>query len=287
MGKYSTQAEIKLYPGPGQAASASGHAMIFRLWTLCRGLTVDGCGWLSRSDVVSALESIGLARTAWNRYVDDPAFPIFFTLDERHNSVYLHSLEFVCRHYGTIPGRPVYIPTKQLYGKQAFRAAIHAAQFDADGRRVGRSTLAAETGVSASSQRRYEKITGVQTEQNYVFAFIDDHNELPIPDSLADRRNDGYVTKLENGDTVILWQTVNRIFDKTRNNAPVGMSRRVARRVRRPVVYGDGERRRKYFVKRLNDKNARGTIAVYAGRVDIHHGAIRGALWQHLQCVRN
>ena len=125
--------------------------MIFRLWTLCRGLTVDGCGWLSRSDVVSALESIGLARTAWNRYVDDPAFSIFFTLAD-DDRLYLHSLEFVCRHYDTIPEHPVYISTKQLYGKQAFRAAIHAAQFDADGRRVGRSTLAKETGVSGPIQ---------------------------------------------------------------------------------------------------------------------------------------
>lgn len=287
MDKCTTQSEIKLYPGPGLAALANGHETLFRLWTLCRGLTVDGCGWVSRAGVLAALESIGLSRAGWYRAIDDPAFSVFFTQADDDDRLYQHSLEFVCRHYDTIPGRPVYIPTKKLTRIKTFRAAIHAAQFDARGRRVGRSTLAEETGVSATSQRRYEKAEGVQTEQNYIYAPIDCSGELPVPDSLADRRDDGYVTQLDDGQTVIIWQNVNRIYNENRNNAPVGMARRVARNVRRPVVYGDGERRQKYFVERLTGRGARGIVAVYAGQVNIHHGAIRGALWQHLEVVRN
>ena len=284
---YSTSAEKKLYPGPGRAAMSSGHETMFRLWTLCRGLTVDGCGWLDRSDVLTALESIGLSRAAWYRAIDDPALAIFFTYDETSDRLYLHSLEFVCRAYDCIPGRAVNVPLKRLGRMQSFRAAIYAAQYDAKGRRVGRSTLAEEIGASPSSQRRYEALEGLQTEQNYIYAPIDHTGELPIPDSLADRRDDGYVTKLGNGETVILWQTVNTIRNENRNNAPVGMARRVARRVRRPAVYGGGERRQKYFVERLTGRGARGLVAVYAGRVNIHHGAISGALWQHLEVVRN
>ena len=285
--KYTTSEKIKLYPGPGRVARASGHAPSFRLWTLCRGLTVDGCGWLSRADVLTALASIGLSRAAWYRAIDADAFPIYFTLDERTERIYLHSLEYICRHYETIPGQPVYVPAKKLHRMQTFRAAIHAAQFDTKGRRVGRGTLAEESGVSASSQRRYEALEGVQTEHNYIYAPMDVEGDLPIPESLTERRDSGYVTQLQDGETVILWQTVNRIYNETRNNAPVGMARRVARKVRRPVVYGDGERRQKYFVERLTGRGARGVVAVYAGRVNIHHGAIKGALWQHLEIVRN
>lgn len=286
MDNSSTSAEIKLYPGPGRAALASGHETLFRLWTLCRGLTVDGCGWLSRADVVSALSSIGLSRAAWYRAIDDPALSTFFTYDETSDRLYLHSLEFICQAYDCIPGRAVYVPLKRLGRMQTFRAACYAALYDAKGRRVGRSTLAEETGASASSQRRYEALEGLQTEHNYIYAPVDHTGELPIPDSLADRRDDGYVTRLGNGETVILWQTVNTYKNENRNNAPVGMARRVARRVRRPADYGGGERRT-YFVQRLTGRGARGVVAVYAGRVNIHQGAIFGALWQHLEVVRN
>ena len=261
---------------------------MFRLWTLCRGLTVDGCGWVARADVLTALESIGLSpRAAWYRAIDDPAFPIFFSHDEQKDWLWLNSLESVCLTYGCIPGRAVYVPLKRLGRMQTFRAACYAAQYDAKGRRVGRSTLAEETGASPSSQRRYEALEGLQTEHNYIYAPVDHTGELPIPDSLTDRRDDGYVTKLGNGETVILWQTVNTYKNENRNNAPVGMARRVARRVRRPVDYGDGERRQRYFVERLTGRGARGVVAVYAGRVNIHQGAIFGALWQHLEVVRN
>lgn len=267
---------------------ASGHETLFRLWTLCRGLTADGCGWLDRSDVLTALESIGLARSAWYRAINDPAFDVYFTHDETSDRLFLHSLEFVCRAYDCIPGRAVNVPLKRLGRMQAFRAAIYAALYDDKGRRVGRSTLADETGASASSQRRYEALEGLQTEHNYIYAPIDYTGDLPIPDSLADLRDGGYVTKLGNGETVILWQSVNTIRNENRNNAPVGMARRVARRVRRsPVDYGDGERRQKYFVERLTGRGARGVVAVYAGRVNIHQGVIKGVLWQHLQVVRN
>lgn len=289
MRQYSTpnrETEVKLYPGPGLAALSCGQETLFRLWSLCRGLTVDGCGWLSRGDVLAALESIGLARSAWYRAIDDPALSAFFTYDPRGDRLYLHSLEYVCRHYDTIPDGPVYVPLKQLHRIQTFRAAIYAAQFDAKGRRVGRSTLAEETGVSASSQRRYEALEGVQTEHNYIYAPVNHTGDLPVPDSLADRRDDGYVTNLEDGSTVIIWQSVNRIFNERRNKAPVGMARRVARRVRRPVDYGDGERRR-YFVQKLTGRGVRGVVAVYAGRIDLWAGAHRGALWQHLEVVRN
>ena len=288
MDKYNTSEETKIYPGPGRAAMAMGHETLFRLWTLCRGLTADGCGWVSRTDVLTALESIGLARSAWYRAVDDPALAIFFTYDETSDRLFLHSLEFVCRAYDCIPGRAVNVPLKRLGRMQTFRAAIYAAQYDAKGRRVGRSTLADETGASASSQRRYEALEGLQTEHNYIYAPVDHAGDLPIPESLTERRNTGYVTQLDTGETVIIWQSVNTIRNENRNNAPVGMARRVARRVRRsPVEYGDGERRQKYFVERLTGRGARGVVAVYAGRVDIHQGVVKGALWQHLRVVRN
>jgi hypothetical protein len=280
---------------------SSGHETMFRLWTLCRGLTVDGCGWLDRSDVLTALESIGLSRAAWYRAIDDPALAIFFTYDETSDRLYLHSLEFVCRAYDCIPGRAVNVPLKRLGRMQTFRAAIYAAQYDAKGRRVKRSTLAEEIGASASSQKRYERIEGLKREKNWVYAPLDDDgnipDDLPIPDGLLERRANGwdYVKQIDvrsdSGETesmmAIVWQTVNTIRNENRINAPTGMSRRVARKVRRPAEYGGGERPQKYFVRDLKEQTVRGVVALRAGTISIHNGKVLGVGWQHYRGVRN
>ena len=285
----SAQAQIKLYPGPGRAALAAGEETMLRFWLLCRCLTADtndGCGWEERADVLSALKSIGLSQAAWYRAIKDPSAPDYFTYDKPRERLYLRSLESVCRHYNCIPGRPVYVPLKQLHRMQTFRAAIHAAQYDVKGQRIGRETVAEKSGVSAASQWRYEKMAGIEVERNYIYAPIDHIGDLPIPESLTDRRNTGYITEID-GRKVILWQTVNTYHNSNRNNAPVGMARRVARKLRSPVVYGDGERRQPYFVERLASAGVRGVVAVRDRWINLHLGTIRGVLWQHLEVVRN
>lgn len=277
--RYEAQ-HIRVFPLLARAASAANAMPVFRLWTFLRNAKPCGVEHFTRDEVIAVLASYGLSRSRWYALLEHPHFATFFHYDDKHRRLFRRGLEAVCADLDTGSGRSVWVAKKRCHRLQAFNAECYAASIGAEGRRVARSTLATETGRSASTQRRYEELTGVQTESNYVYASIDDTGDLPIPERQRDRRNDGYVTQLDDGESVIVWQTVNTYRNEQRDLAPVGMSRRVARKLRSGVDLGDVERRERYFVERLRGSHRR-TIAVLAGRVQ----GIDGVLWRHLAAV--
>lgn len=278
---------IKIYPGPGKAALLAGDDVLFRAWTLIRPQTVSGC--VPRSVVMETFATIGLARAAWYRLLEHPRFDVYFTYDEKNDTIFFRSLLALCEHYDTIPGSPVYADIKQFHRMQTFRAAVYATVFHKSARYVRRETIAKETGASAGTQRTYEAIEGVNVEPNFVFAYTDAGGDLPIPPSLAEQNDSGYLTRLANGESVVLWQTVNAYRNENRNPAPTGSARKIARVVRRPAEHGQcRERRTPYFLQSIKDRGSRSVVALYAGRAKILLGSnFTGSVFMHFELVRN
>lgn len=278
---------IKIYPGPGKAALLAGDDVLFRAWTLLRPQTVSG--FVTRAVVLETFAAIGLARTAWYRLLEHPRFDVYFTYDEKGERLFFRSLLALCEYYDTIPGSPVYADIKQFHRMQTFRAAVYATVFHKSARYVRRETIAKETGASATTQRTYEAIEGVDVSPNFVFAYVDAAGDLPIPPSLAEQNDSGYHTRLSNGEEVLLWQTVNAYRNENRNPAPTGSARKIARIVRRPADYGQcRERRTPYFLQSIKDRGSRSVVALYAGSAQRLLGShFTGSVFMHFELVRN
>lgn len=114
----SIPSEVKLYPDPAQAAVKAGDEAVFRVWAICRDVVAQQGtgGWIATDDVLAILAAIGLSRTSWYHLLDNPAFPIYFSVDPKSPRIFLTGLEGVCVHYSVTPHtRPVYVPLAQFH----------------------------------------------------------------------------------------------------------------------------------------------------------------------------
>ena len=287
--KYLLPTELKSFPELNKAVLKTGDETVYRLWLLLRSRMVGGQQYAYRTDVLQALNDIGLGRTAWNRLLLHPQFTIYFTHDTKNDRIFLNSLKNLCKHYNCFPGIPVLLPLESLFSIGDFRAELFGAQFDADGRMVGRSTLEKESGVSPTTQRRYMDKAGIESEENFVFARLDDESTLPIPEGQTERRENGhgYVTTLTiegKEEPVIIWQSVNRYSNKNSQRTAIGMSRKIARSLRCPIVYGDRERQR-YFVDGKKRNVLRGLKAIFVQKMTARFSHHPFSLWQHFFCA--
>lgn len=294
MEDYSTERtnnkQVKVYPLLGKAVLRVGAASVYRAWLMLRNAKPHGYQWHTQTEVISTFAGYGLSRSRWYSLLDDPHFSTFFTLDERNNRLFLRGLLDVCQDLETLPGTAVWVEGKKLHrlvGDNSFQSAVYAARYNDKPVRLGRDTIAEETGVSRTSQWRYEKAEGVKVEQNYESVSLPNSDDLSLPESMAGA--DGwYFVRVIDGQRVLIWQTVNT-YTNGIDRARRGMARKVSNAVRRTLSWAESERRPGHFID-FRDKTRkpviRGTVAIYQKKyADIHPvkkggHCIDGALWE-------
>ena len=226
---------IRTYPELSRAVIAGGLSTVYRVWLILRSVDVGGSGIVGRDDARAALVAAGLTprHLITARRVDGSEG--FFTV--YGNRIEYRSLECVSLAMMTAPGRSVMIPHDALGSLENFNAHLYAAFFvkaDGAGRMISRDRLSELFGVSAETQRRWERLAGVDVTANMGSCAAEDLDRaaaiIPKDGRLdhLDRLGNSYTFER---DGVIYWRTVNGYTSVLRAGA-VGNSRKVGRRVR-------------------------------------------------------
>lgn len=173
---------IKVYPDIALGMLRQEQVAAGRLWLLLRYLDSDGRGVLRvvnlRETFASTKAPLRLCGWRQLRNLLRQGEGIFWQRDKER--VWLRSAGKVALSLGVmrLNGRPVAIPVKHLVGsigeaKAYLYASFHAGRQSTVERRSGqkpiaRDTLTELTGLTAESQRGYERRVGVRVSRNYV-----------------------------------------------------------------------------------------------------------------------
>jgi hypothetical protein len=127
---------------------------------------------------------------------------------------------------------------------------------------VARSTLEKETHRCADTQRKYERIEGVSVQHNYVAAPWT-QEDLPIPDGAETWEC------VDEGVPSVLWQAPNTYKHAALDKARPGMTRRIARNLRRHLDLRDEVERRERFLydAKARLRQVRGDMAIQVGKI--------------------
>ena len=250
---------LKSYIELNRFVIAAGLTGPYRLWLLCRALDPEGRGTVDLDVLLVALAEQGLNRQLLRRTARQAGCSTFLTIHPTY--VEYRSLTAVCRSLAVTPGRAVFIPRDAIQSTEHFRAALYTAWIAGhDSLYISREKLTALFDVSADTQRRWERLTGVEVTYNVIEVAASDQAaaEAHIP---QDARLDG-----DRMDRVYTWEYQGRIYYRTVNRyqAPhydrgcVGNVRKVSRAVRAAVPvegHGDGTRRRVFYTARTTPAN--------------------------------
>lgn len=172
---------VKVYPDIALAMLRQEQAAAGRLWLLLRHLDVDGRGVLR---VVNLKKTLTKSKTphrlcGWRqlRNLLRQGEGIYWQRDKER--VWLRSAGKVAAalEVEKLNGRPVAIPVKHLLGtigeaRAYLYASFHAGRQRVDGQTtqkpIARDTLTVLSGVSAESQRGYERRVGIRVRANYT-----------------------------------------------------------------------------------------------------------------------
>ncbi|NHZ71561.1 MAG: hypothetical protein GWP17_00530 [Aquificales bacterium] len=179
---FTVDQSVKVYPDIALGMLRQEQAAAGRLWLLLRHLDGDGRGVLR---VVNLRETLTQTKTphrlcGWRqlRNLLRQGEGIFWQRDKER--IWLRSAGRVAAALGVtrLNGRPVAVPVKHLLGsigeaRAYLYASFHAGRQSVSERRSGqkpiaRDTLTELTGLTAESQRGYERRVGVRVSRNYV-----------------------------------------------------------------------------------------------------------------------
>lgn len=292
--KRTNNKHIKAYSLLGKAVLHCKADPVYRAWLMLRNVKPHGYQWHTQAEVITIFATYGLSRSRWYALLGDSHFSTFFDFDEVNNRLFLRGLRRVCMDLGTLPGTAIWMESKAFHRLKSFRAAVYASQFSDKAKRISRNTIAEETGVSRSTQRRYEHAEGVEVTQNYVYTPINACDGLPIPDSMAEARGWSF-PRTVNGKVVLVWQNVNT-YTNQNERARRGMARKVSRIIRSTLLCAESQRRTGYFVD-SRDKWHR-SVPIIRGKKalrercfsDLHPvkprgHCLNGDLWEHIEAI--
>lgn len=167
-------ATVALPPALGLAILKQKEAAAGRLWLLLRALDGQGRGWVEAA--VARVTFCG-EDSAWRFCSARRLRGLLAGGDGRfwelaNGRIWLRSMARVARMLGLrrLDGRTVALPTPDLLGGiAAVRAQLYAAFHS--GRRAGpiaRQTIARRSGVAPRTQRRYDRLSGVERKANFA-----------------------------------------------------------------------------------------------------------------------
>ena len=158
---------IKTYPELNRQALQGGQDRELALWYLLRYLDKPGSGrvFLDRLAKVVVGKRL-MSQANLERRLARGEGRFWKVITTRHGQqVRYKSLEAVCEALGVMPYRdPVGVPLR-AFGRLAVTRAYLYAAWVGD-RQIGREMITELTGLSEPTQRRYEKLAGVQIEKN-------------------------------------------------------------------------------------------------------------------------
>ncbi len=250
---------LKTYAELNRSILAQNMSGAYRVWLLCRALDPRGRGIVGLTPLLQLLDAHGLNRHLLRRVRKQSGCRTFLTFHATH--IEYRSLEAVCRSLGVLPGRAVSIPTESIESTESFRAALYTAWIAShDDLHMSRERLSALFGISADTQRRWERLTGVEVTHNVIEVAKGDQEaaEAHIPKDArldGDRLGRAYVWEYRGS---LYYQSVNRYSAPHFERGCVGNVRKVSRAVRAAVPvedHGDGTRRRVFYTERATPTN--------------------------------
>lgn len=256
----ATVAHLRTYIELNAHVIAQGLDGVYRLWLLARSLDQEGRGVVSLEALLATIQRFGLNRLHLRRAKLHPKVTSFFSFHQC--KIEYRSLEAVCLSLGVAPGRSVYIPAKATANLEEFRATLYAAWIAGhDDLHISREKLSNRFNISPDTQRRWEKLLGVEITANVVEVAPQDEQtaepHIPRDHRLApfDREDRCYTWKYK-GKTY--YRTVNRYQVQFLERARLGNVRKVTRRVHAALPdedHGVGTRRRVFFSPRTTPDN--------------------------------
>jgi hypothetical protein len=246
---------VKLYPDIGMAMLRQGITAPGRLWLLLRHLDQEGRGVLRVVNITHQLtpktSKLHLCGKRQLRNLIKEGEGIFWTRNKE--KLWLRSAAKVAHQLGVVrlTGSPVALPvTALLDGIGSFRAhlyaAFHSGRVKQSGhgqqaRPIARETLASISGVGASSQRTYEKQTGIQVRANIALGqgLSKENQEAGAwqkGGALFELR-DYCGQQGKQGKTYLAWQLPNSYIGKQQHQ-PKGRQKRINRELNDLVMKG-------------------------------------------------
>src|SRR5215213_9682574 len=163
----ATVAHLRTYIELNAHVIAQGLDGVYRLWLLARSLDQEGRGVVSTQALLSAMQRFDLNRLHLRRAKLHPKSTSFFSFHQ--SKIEYRSLEAVCLSLGVVPGRSVYIPTEAITSVEEFRATLYAAWIAGhDELYISREKLSNRFHISPDTQRRWERLLGVEITANVV-----------------------------------------------------------------------------------------------------------------------
>lgn len=170
----NTPQTFRLYPTLAMALLKEELTAPARIWFLCRFLDEEGRGWLDMAMVrhifTSPKSKYRLCGKRQLRNLLHAGEGLFWHREGER--LWLRGLFKVVDGLDIprLTGKPVSLPINTLLDsiqtvRANFYASFHSGRPD---RPIARDTITAVGGLSADSQRRYEKVTGIKTTANYA-----------------------------------------------------------------------------------------------------------------------
>lgn len=169
-----SSSHIRLYPTLAMAILKGELVAPARVWLLCKLLDEVGCGWMALTAVRHAFtcpqSEYRLCGKRQLRNLLHAGEGIFWQREGER--LWLRSVQKVASELAVprLTGLPIKLPVQTLLGSMQtvrahFYASFHSGRTESP---IARETLTAVSGLSADSQRRYEKVADIQTITNYA-----------------------------------------------------------------------------------------------------------------------
>ena len=237
-------ADLKSYTELNRFVIAEGLTGPYRFWLLCRSLDSDGRGIINPKTLRAAMAAVGLSSRILSRVRQLPQTRHFLTFHP--DKIEYRSLEAVCTALGVVPGRSILIPVSCLSSMESFRAALYTAWIAGqDELHISREKLSGLFNVSPDTQRRWERLTGVDVTYNVIEVATSDQEaaeaHIPKDARLDDRMDRSYTWEYQGN---IYYRTVNQYQASGFARGRTGNTRKVAKAVRHSAIpvldHGDG-----------------------------------------------
>ena len=169
--------QLKIYPALAAAAMLHHWEAALAMWTLARALDPAGRGLLAYTTLATTAATLGLSRRRVRRWLAQAQGLGLLTpchLQRTPQPVWRISGLAQVAWRAELPclsGQPVWLPASVLRGCQRWRAWLWAAWLTGQRRDqapMARAAMAQCTGISESTQRAYERITGVAVTRHYA-----------------------------------------------------------------------------------------------------------------------
>jgi len=255
-GYRSQDPSLKVYADLNVAALERKEAKFLRVWYLIRHINLRGRGWVWFDDLKTfCLEHQIMSKDSLRQTLRDGDGTWWVIVDypDRGRKVCLRGIRRICEHLeiGRVRRTPVMLPLDVFRKIGDFKAHVYSTMFNGNNKPMSRQTIKAISGVSARSQRNYEKRAKVETTQNWA------RSKLPHRLSRA-ALGQGEYQRYERGD----WYLYKRLPDTRASHYP--MARRgMVRRINRLLLSG-----RDYLIKYAMSKGRSSFWDSYQGRAD-------------------